>query len=349
VLFLSERDGGSMNVWKQPASAGAAAVAVTRHGPHPVRFLSAAADGTIAYAFDGSIWVMRPDGDPRRLRVDVALDDRVNPERRTVEQEGATEFAVSPDEEEVCFVLRGELFVASVEHGTTKRITATPTQERSPSWAPDGRTIVFAAERGGVWGLHAVAPAHAEETRLSRATVFAERTLLEGADEAQQPSVSQDGKWVAYLHNRDEIRVLPFDGGEARVLVPAVRNYSYADGDITYAWSPDSRWLAFMHLPKGRWITDIGLVPVEGGAITNATLSGYDEEQPRFSRDGTAVLFRSNRLGWRSHGSWGSENDVFAVDLTRAARDRAELDEEEFALLKKKEEKDKEKAGQKKD
>ena len=37
--------------------------------------------------------------------------------------------AVSPNEQEVAFVVRGEVFVASVKHGTTRRITNTPEQE----------------------------------------------------------------------------------------------------------------------------------------------------------------------------------------------------------------------------
>ena len=73
---------------------------------------------------------------------------------------------------------------------------------------------------------------------------------------------------------------------------------------------------------------------LEGKSITDMTRSGYWEGRPRFSRDGSALLFASNRAGRRNHGSWGADADVFAMDLTQAAHDRARLSEEEFELRK---------------
>ncbi|MHC4729705.1 MAG: S41 family peptidase [Planctomycetota bacterium] len=68
-------------------------------------------------------------------------------------------------------------------------------------------------------------------------------------------------------------------------------------------------------------------------------LSGYHDAWPRWSRDSRTLYFYSNRLGRRSHGGWGSDGDVFALDLTQAAHDRARLSEEEYALVEKKEKK----------
>src|SRR4029079_12688700 len=107
----------------------------------PVRFLSASRAGDLCYAYDGELW-LRPAGagDSRRLTITTAADDAGRTVKPTDVSSQITEFDVSPDGSEIAFVSRGEIFVASTEHGVTKRITNTPEQERSVSFSPDGRS-----------------------------------------------------------------------------------------------------------------------------------------------------------------------------------------------------------------
>ncbi|MHC4939795.1 MAG: S41 family peptidase [Planctomycetota bacterium] len=310
----------------------------TRFKTHPVRFLSRAADGTLCFGHHGAVHVMAPGGEPKRITIRGRRADRHNETRTETQRSGATHFAVSPNEKEVAFTVRGELFCASIEHGTTRRLTATASQERSPSWAPDGKTIYFAGERDGAWNLYKVSLSRPEDEYFFRATALKEEPVLIGEDESFQPRVSPDGKRIAYLHNRDEIRVFDIASKNAWTVVPADRNYSYSDGDIGFDWSPDSKWLAFTVSLEGRWLESIGVVDAEGKQLVDMTRSGYWEWRPRWSPDGRALLFISNRLGRRSHGSWGSESDVFALDLTQAAHDHAKLSEEELELRAKKKE-----------
>jgi len=337
ILHLSE-DSGSFNV-----------EGVTNYTTHPVRFLSRADDGTLCYGWNGGVYLLPPGGKPARVAIRGRIADRRNRVVEDTERDGATGFAASPDGKEVVFVVRGELFAASVEHGTTRRLTRTPSQERSPSFAPDGKTLYYAAERDGSWNLYSLALARPEDRFFFRATELREAPLLVGPDESFQPEVSPDGKRVAFLHNRDEIRVLDLATRNAWTVVPADRNYSYADGDLEFAWSPDSKWLAFKIEAEGRWIENIGVADVEGKQIVDMTRSGYWESDPKWSRDGSAVIFLSNRLGRRSHGGWGSDADVFAIHLTQEALDRALLSEEEFELSKPEEKKDGKGDGEKTD
>jgi Tol biopolymer transport system component/C-terminal processing protease CtpA/Prc len=342
LWFLSERGGGTFNVWTMLTTGDAGAKPVTNHAGEPVRFLSAADDGTLCYAFEGSLWVKPPGAPAKRLSVVAPAGDRVNTRRRAVLTEDAKDMAVNAKGDTVAFVVRGEVFVASVKHGTTRRVTDTPTQERSVAWSPDGKTLYYAGERDGSWNLYAATLGRPEEERFFRATVFQERALLATADEEDQPMPSPDGKHVAYMKDRDVLAVLELSSGATKTLTPPQVIYSYEDGDIEAAWSPDSRWLAFDGHDEGRWTGGLFIVELATGKLLNVTKSGYQEYFPRWSGDGRLLTFQSDRYGQRSHASWGSEDDVLAVYLNRAARERANLSEEEYELLKEKEEKESE-------
>lgn len=332
LFYLSEQS-GTFNVWRRPVEGTEDPVQVTQHTIHPVRYLSIADDGTLAYTHHGALYIRRPGAASARLAVDVRADDAENPVHWMTYRDGATEMAVSPDGEEIAFVVRGSVYVASVKHGTTKRITTTDTQERHLSWAPDGTAIHYAGQRDGSWNLYRTVRGREDETRFHRATVLVEEPVLVGPEVTFRPRVSPDGKHVAYLHERDELRVLELATKKTRTVVPAGRNYSYTDGDIDFSWSPDARWLAFTYLPHKRWIEDIGVADLATGTITNITRSGYATWSPQWSADGRALLYYTNRWGRRSHGGWGSDGDIVAFDLTQAAADRAALSPEDYERL----------------
>ncbi|WP_171252738.1 hypothetical protein, partial [Acinetobacter baumannii] len=73
------------------------------------------------------------------------------------------------------------------------------------------------------------------------------------------------------------------------------------------------------------------------------------DQEPRFTDDGNAVIFASERYGMRNHASWGSEYDVMMVFLNKEAYDKFRLSEEDYALLKEVEEQQKKASAKKED
>ena len=333
----------SYNVWVMNPDDPTQQTQVTKHDTHPVRFLSVSEDGTLCYGHNGQVFVKRQGEEPTPVQITLRNGLRSNAAINKTMRDSATEFSVSPNEEEVAFVVRGEVFVANVEFGTTRRITNTPQQERSVSWCDD-RTLVYAGERNDSWNLYKSTIGSDDEDGFANATVVNEAVVLETDDETFQPVCSPDGKQVAFLKNRTELMGLNLESGETKTLVPAKKNFSYTDGDIQYEWSPDSAWLVMTYHGHESWISEVGAVNLESGEIINVTDSGYAEGLPAFADGGQAILYASDRFGERSHGSWGGENDVMALYLTQAAYDEATLDKETLALKKKREKKEKEKA-----
>lgn len=336
ALFLqSEMDGGAFNVRRLDLQSGESRT-LTDHGPHPARGLSISADGALAYSYHGVLHVVR-DGEPARaVSARLPAARLQNAPQPMPAPAMITEFAVSPDGSEIAFVSRGEVFVTDAEFSDTVRLTDTPEQERSVSFSPDGRAVLYASERDGGWAIYETALADANEPRFSAGTAFSERRIyaVEGG-EAFQPLYSPDGEKIAFLENRDAIRVIARDGSNPVTVFAPEFNYSYSDGDISFAWSPDSRWLAADYSPRGYYFyTDIGIAPADGSAAPrDISLSGYQDGGPIWHSGGEVVLWFTDRYGERTHGSWGSEGDVVAGFLTEAAWTRFNLTEQERALL----------------
>ena len=340
VYYLSEAS-GSFNVWKLSLSVpDAPPVQVTHLDKNPVRFLSVARTGGLCFGFDGGIYVLGTGGgaQPQRVHVEFGLGDAPRQTEVLRMTEGATEMALSPDGKEVAFVARGEVFVASAEHGVTKQITHTATQERSVSFAPDGRHLVFAGETDQAWNLYeaAIVRNQEEEPFFFNSTVIDVHPILANGQENFQPRYSPDGKEVGYLENRTALRVLNLASKQTRLILPGDKNFSYSDGDQWFDWSPDGKWfLVNFNLPA-RWSTEVGLIDAGGkGPVVNLTNDGYDDINAHWSPDGKIMLWSSNREGL--HGNTPNDfkqGDIYAAFFTQQAFDRFKLSKAEHGILK---------------
>lgn len=350
--YLSEEK-GSFNIFKNDLS-GKNSKQITSHTTHPVRFLTSAANGTLCYGYDGEIYTVKEGGQPAKLKVNIIADQTENDLVHRLMSNGATSIAVSPNGKEVAFIVRGDVFVTSVEFETTRQITDTPQQERNIDFSPDGRSLVYSAERGATWGIYQSNLVRKDDKYFTYAQEIKEEPLVVTDKTSFQPAYSPDGKEVAFLEDRTTLRVINLKTKQVRTVLDGKYNYSYSDGDQTYQWSPDSKWFLVQYIAVGGWNNkDIALVKADGsGEITNLTESGYSDGNPKWVLDGKAMIWSSDRAGFRSHGSWGAEDDTYIMFFDAEAYDKFRLSKEELALIeedKKDKDKDEDKKEDKKD
>ena len=334
VYFLSERDGGSFNVYTFFLNTPQEVKAVTTFKTHPVRFLSVSDKGTLCYTYDGELYTQKSGARPEKVKVELVRDDEQQLATLKFSQ-GATSASVSPDGKQIAFIVRGDVFVTSTDYATTKQITNTPAKEAAVSFAPDNRTLVYASERTGNWQLYTAKISRKEDPNFPNATLIEEEVLLPSKTvERTYPQYSPDGKELAFIEDRNRLMVLNLKTKKVRQVTDGSTWYN-TGGGFDYEWSPDGKWFTLEFIGNRHDpYSDVGIVSAQGGAITNLTNSGYISGAPRWVLDGNAILFQTERYGMRAHASWGSQQDVMLVFLNQDAYDRYRLSKEDFELLK---------------
>lgn len=340
--FLSEKS-GSFNVWQGNINGSPYEKQLTDFSLHPVRFLSRSKDGILCFGYHGSIYTLVGDK-LTQVPIKIIKDNALNDIKILPIGGMASEFQLSPDGKEVVFVNRGEVYVASIEFGTTKRLTNTPEQERNVSFSPDGKSIIFAGERKKSWNIYQITKANSDEKYFYSASLLKETALVENTDETFDPKFSPNGEEIAFLANRTTLQVYNIKSKEIRTVLPGSYNYSYSDGDQYYTWAPDSKHLLVQFFEFGRWTSDVGVVEASGKNLPiNLTQSGYGSGNAKFAMDGQMVYYSTDKYGYRSHGSWGAESDVEAIFLTKDAYYKFTLNEQDYKAWKELEDEKKEK------
>lgn len=335
--YLSEAS-GNFNVHRMSLNGGASEQ-LTRFAGFPVRFLTAADNGTLAFGYDGHIYTMAPGAEPRRVAITIVGDAKANNERVISFSSGVSQMAVSPNGKEVAFIYRGDVFVTSVEGGITKQVTRTPQTENGVVFSPDGNALLYASERDGRWGIYEARRTRDAEPYFYASTVLRETPVIVNDRQNAQPAYSPDGSEIAWIEDFNTLRVRNVASGQARTLLTDQQIFS-TGGSHHFEWSPDGQWILFNFNRPGMAPSDVGLVRADGtGSPINLTNSGFGDGSATWVLDGKAMMWRSNRDGMKSLAmTGGAQADMYAMFFTQDAWDRFNLSKEELALVKEAEE-----------
>jgi Tol biopolymer transport system component len=183
LAFISERS-GSPQVWLLPRGGGGPRQLTTRAEDLQLARLSWLPDSRgVMFTAAGKIRVASVDGGDQRT-IEFTADLQVarwhalrRPEIPTPGESqpvrGIVTPALSPDGQQVAFAALGDLWVANVVDGASRRLTRTPADEARPRWSSDGKRLAYVvaepwAERH-VEVIEIANPAHIFDTGIATA------------------------------------------------------------------------------------------------------------------------------------------------------------------------------------
>ncbi len=302
VYFASDRD-GTMNIWSMRPDGGDLRQH-TRHSGFDVKDPSHEG-GRIVYQLGADLHVYDIAADTTQ-RIEITLDSDLDQTRELwidKPMDYLTAAHVSPDGERVVLTARGEVFVAPQRQGRLVQVTRAPgVRYRNARFLPDGKELVALSDESGeveLWTLPANGVGAAEQ-------------LTGGSQKLRIDSLpSPDGRYLAHYDKDQRLYLFDTQDKSDRLIVEnPVDNFS------ELAWSPDSRWLAYV-TPGDNLFRRIYLYDTQAGTITPATTDRYDSYSPAWSADGEWLYFLSDRNLRSIVGSpWGAYQPEPYLDKT---------------------------------
>lgn len=167
-----------------------------------------------------------------------------------------------------------------------QKLFVDPNGDVAPHWSPDGRNVVYAAQRDGRHDLY-----------LADSNGANERALTQDAEIDRYPSWSPDSRSVVFarrdgagwnLYRRD------IAGDAAPVALTTLNQYVGHP-----VWSPDGRFIAFDTLYEGQ--AEIALLTLADGSIQRLTQRPGNDLAPAWSPDGRALAWAGEP---NNNGNW---------------------------------------------
>lgn len=332
--YLSE-ESGTFNVHQKSFGDALQNNQITEFSMHPVRYLSISDEGTLCYTNHGDLYTQTNNSEAKKLEVNIRTEGKTNNQVIIPISGNVSEMAVSPNGKEVAYIVRGEVFVSSVEGKFTKRITNTPAQERFVSFSPDGKSLIYASERNALWSIFQTKKLNDKEPYFYASTLLKEEAIIHNEHDNYEPKFAPNGKEIAYIENKIFLKIFNIETKQIRTLLTKDELYYMRDGGQYFEWSPDSKWLLVEYTPVLANV-EVVLLSADGNQkMINLTESGYGDRSPKWVNGGKQILWFSDRQGLRSQANSGSrQQDVYSMFLTQDAWDKFNMTKDDYALWK---------------
>lgn len=344
-IYVTAEWDGTFNLYKRTESSDSWEQ-ITHYKGDGLRFPSISKDGNVI-AFEHGMDIYTLEGDSIINLVNILTFAEFP--HQTIERLEYTDKAnwvsFNPSGKQMILEVRGEIFASWITNkkhkaarGRANSITNNnPARDGDHSLSPGGDSLVFVSDRDGSRSLFMTYSDDDKATILAQTRVLTTAKITMSDQDDHSPRWSPDGKSIAFVRGKGDLYIYDVKKQKERKLVTGWSLNSHT-------WSADSKWLAFSR-EDNNYNSDIFVVNVENGGMTNVSRHPDEDVFPVWSDDGKKLGFRSLR---RSN-NW----DIYFVFLTeedhfKSLADRAE---EDFfnSLEKKDEDKDsKKKKGKKK-
>lgn len=286
IYFMSDRWEGVRNLFSidpdNPSD-------IKRHTSFKsdLAYLSAG-DGKVVFVENGNLWVFNPKIDSLKKITVKVTTDYWKLTSKTINPKKYIHYLDTDNEgKKVLLEARGDIFLLSPKTSEAINLTRTPgIREMYPAFSPDGKKIAFFSDRTGEYELYEMDLLTGKQRKITKGL----HTY------PYHPEWSPNGKWVIFSTKDLEIYIVNVSTGKLKLIDKNryLKNDEFSWEMSDYAWSPDSRWVAFSRTAFNR-NNVIYLYNLETGKKKAITTDFYDNFNPTFSPDGKYLYFLSNR------------------------------------------------------
>ncbi len=275
-LFYTSDRTGSENVFRVPR-AGGLSKQLTKFEDGRLLWPSISYDGReIVFERDFAIWKLdTKSGATSQIPIQLRGASST-PAVTHLNVTQFSELALSPDGKKIAVVAHGDIFAApATDGGEAQRITNTPGPETSVTWEADSKRLLYVSPRNG----------HKQIFEYD-VTGNVEKQLTETDEEDESPTVSPDGKTLAYVRGEHALHAFDLKTRADREL---------ASGDFyqpILSWSPDSKFLAYTS-QGAKSFRNVNVVGLEGGVGQPVSFlaNGETARKIAWAPDGKYLLF----------------------------------------------------------
>ncbi|MGI8785138.1 MAG: S41 family peptidase [Acidobacteriota bacterium] len=283
VYFRSDRN-GEFNLYSYDLKTKAIEQH-TRHNDFPVLNASAGG-GKIIYERGGALHVFdTARKQDSRLAVGVAADLNETRPRFAKGARFIRGVSLSPTGARAVFDFRGEIVTVPAEKGDTRNLTnTTAIHERDPMWSPDGKSIAYFSDESGEYELH---------VRDQEGKGDVRKFKPPGAGFYETPVWSPDSHKIAYIDNSRTLFWIEIASGVSKKIGAEFLYSPSRPRNTQYAWSPDSKWLAYT-LNTAAYIQTVYTYSIESDKSEAVTDGLSEVSDPVFDKSGKYIYFFSS-------------------------------------------------------
>jgi tricorn protease len=286
VYFSSDREDGTLNLYRYDVKDGTT-TRLTQYKDYDIKYPSIG-PRHIVYQYAESLHLYDlASGKAERVPVTIPSDlVRMRPELVPVAPSTGA-FGLSPAGVRMVLEARGEILNYPAKDGEPYNLTRAPgSREKNAVWSPSGRWVAFLSDRTGEEELYLVDQKGEKEWKqLTRGGLGFRMHLV----------WSPDSKHLLFSDKFMRLNLCDAQTGTISVLDQA----DYDDGwewwgIQDYAWSPDSRWIAYTKMGQSL-NTSIFLHSLDRKQSHRLTSDRFHDFSPCFDPEGKYLYFLSDR------------------------------------------------------
>jgi eukaryotic-like serine/threonine-protein kinase len=229
----------------------------------------------------------------------------------------------------ICYSSKNNLWLLDPHSGQVRPLTHDGREDSQPCWSTTGRHVYFTSMRDNVYALWRIRLGARQPERLTlgaggeqgpsvdaagRVFVYCtrtaghnslviedrrggRRTVSDAEHDDSFPSLTPDGRWLAFTSDRwgDRAEVWLQELADGQPAGVPWRLTEQVGSASNTAISPDGAWIAYYRFVGA--VRNVWVVPTGGGEPSRLTSGDGTDVQPAWSPDGTHLAYISDRTG----------------------------------------------------